>query len=260
MISIKTFVKAHLPDGPAKTFLRNLYFFAKNFKYLEFYNNSLVLAINNENFNHTVRFPFSYSFPIDSLEFEISSYFQKPELIDNADIVIDAGAYPLDFTMAVMQTNQTAKVYALEPELKNIDYSRRVKALNQLNEDFLVSEYALAGYSGETVIASNGVSSKIHQTKGNTVKCITLDDFLAEIDAKAGQKIIVKMDIEGAELEVIRAAKRAFELGVIFMIASYHDDGTGRPTEIELNTIFDQHNYKVSTPGHIHKITYAWPK
>ncbi len=147
----------------------------------------------------------SFAEPLDTTDI----YLQKGE-IKAGDIVLDMGAYcgstVWGFSRAV---GEDGMVYAFEPDpvnyevlCKNIEYHRlsNVVAINK----------GLWSTSGDLMFQSEGnMGSGISEVQGRAanlfqVSVISLSDFCAEY--KVTRIDYIKMDIEGAEIEVLKTS------------------------------------------------------
>jgi FkbM family methyltransferase len=123
------------------------------------------------------------------------------------DIGANVGFYSL---LAAKCVGSTGRVFAFEPLPENLSYLRRHVALN--------------GLANATVcpVAVSDVAGVLHFTPGKNrstghldvagdleVKALSLDDFV--IVEKNPHPQIIKIDVEGAEVRVLRGAQRVLE-------------------------------------------------
>ena len=143
------------------------------------------------------------------------------------DVVIDAGANEGILTLIYSKrVKGTGKVYAFEPDGKNLSTFKRNIALNRETENIHLQQKGLwsknnfigfyeAGTVGSSIFyeGKNSVKKKIEVT--------SIDEFVRKNDI---QKLdFIKMDIEGAEIEAVRGARETIKnLKPSFAIASYH--------------------------------------
>jgi len=142
-------------------------------------------------------------------------YFDIP-YITEADTIIDLGAHAGSFTIyAILYSKPGARIIAVEPlnnnffmfllvNLKLFEKVIKEKKLEILNFRKAVWSYRgmlkfvdVGWGEGGYITPSQSVHSKIY------VEAITLDDILN----LSKRKILIKMDIEGAEVEVLNSSK-----------------------------------------------------
>jgi FkbM family methyltransferase len=108
------------------------------------------------------------------------------------DVGANVGAYSLRAASRGME------VHSFEPVPQNVQVLRRNSEINNLTLD--IEEVALGSSEGTTRLAPSGASSRITKAGGIEVPLRTLDSFnLPRLD-------LLKVDVEGYELEVLRGA------------------------------------------------------
>ena len=149
-------------------------------------------------------------------EDEILPHF-KP---NNGDIVIDVGAHIGHHTLiAAKRVGPKGKVISIEADPKNFDILNKNIKLNKFNDDNVITInnavhsketkiklYTPAEETGHTIyntIISDRVSP---QEKFIEVNANTLDNLLQENGIKHEDVKWIKIDVEGAELEVLKGA------------------------------------------------------
>ena len=150
-------------------------------------------------------------------------------------IMIDAGAFIGDTSAYFLSRYPALSVIALEPEPHNFDlaranlapYGNRVRLLPK----------ALAGRLGTVKFAGESVSGSV-QAAGIEVAALSMSDLL---DADVSGKVdILKMDIEGAELDVFRSEPGSWLPHVDMIIAELH----GKAITAEVRAILGGHGFK----------------
>jgi FkbM family methyltransferase len=123
------------------------------------------------------------------------------------DIGANVGLYTL---LASVSAGAAGWVYAFEPVERNLVYLRRHLALNKV-ENCQVLEVAVADLEGQTRFARSREGHSMGRLANNgelQVRCVTLDGC---IYGRAGLRPpdVLKIDVEGAEREVLRGARRS---------------------------------------------------
>jgi len=136
------------------------------------------------------------------------------------DVGANVGAYSLRAIARGM------KAVSFEPNPENVRLLKRNAELNDLTAD--VREFALGSSDGTVNISQNGATSRIgNEIKGVDVPLKTLDSFeLPRVD-------LLKIDVEGYELEVLRGAKQTLaRCHPPIMIEMHHWIGAEAEAEI----------------------------
>ena len=143
-----------------------------------------------------------------------SQYFLKGFLPEEGDIAIDGGAYDgataRDFTM------QGAKVYAFE--MSTINYQRCLERAEKYN--FVIENIGLSNREGKEHYTGGG--SGAYKGKGDEIgNFIDLDTYV--LRKNLPRVDYIKIDIEGAELDMLHgAAKTISRWKPKMAISAYH--------------------------------------
>ncbi|GBD97974.1 MAG TPA: FkbM family methyltransferase [Nitrospirae bacterium] len=177
------------------------------------------------------------------------------------DVVIDAGAHVGNCSIIFSRlVGREGRVIALEPFRDSFDILKeRMKRLGMdnvipVNKGLWESDtmLSLRLFTGSTVGANicNEVDKDI--LKDNIqIDCITLDSLVDEL--KPDRLDMVKMDIEGAEIEALKGADKTLKtLSPCFAIASYHTRNN-KKTCSEIEKMLMNRGYSVNTffPPHL---------
>ncbi len=135
-------------------------------------------------------------------------YFE-PSLVNyvNDEIFVDAGSF--DFTSSnrlARQCKTLKKIYAFEPDKKNIEICQ--KQVNEFNA-CEVKLYEAGLWNGNDTLDFNsygGGGSCIVESGNARIPVVALDDIVEEDGVT-----FIKMDIEGAELEALKGAKKTIK-------------------------------------------------
>ncbi len=179
------------------------------------------------------------------------------------DVVFDAGAYCGETAIVLARkVGPTGRVIAFEPDQKNLVWLRR--------------NLAEAGITNVTIIES-GLWHETTRLRfaqlGNYGSCllgpsepdmpeitvVPVVSFAEACRLAGAVPSFVKMDIEGAEIEVIAGAKDLIRANRIhFAIASYHPRDGGKTCDL-LEPMFRELGYHAETGNPAHLTTWAWP-
>jgi FkbM family methyltransferase len=144
-------------------------------------------------------------------------WHREPEFMDlltaevsNDDIFFDLGCNIGYVSLLAAKLIETGKIYCVDPDPLNCAAIRESIRINKLDERFSVDECAIAGVSGvlKFHLSSHSNMSSLIEMKNSVnsrdVLAYTFDDYIRD---KASPSFI-KMDIEGAEIDVISGMKR----------------------------------------------------
>ena len=194
--------------------------------------------------------------------FKLHEYRIADEVIKNAKHpIVDVGAHAGFFTMHARAVNEQVKIFAIEPETKNLEFLHRHLTENKIIGVKII-EAALAESSGprKLVIAPDshnhtlaaavipdlfaGQADLIGNPGGDkpnsdfggndnmrvTVDTASFSDLLKQYKIK--KVSLIKMDIEGGEYEVFEGMSEADLSVVNYLILEYHE-GREKSKKIE---------------------------
>lgn len=195
----------------------------------------------------------------DVMEAYTCEYMPRP-----GDVVWDAGAHAgataFDLSLAV---GSTGKVFAFEPDDSNYEYLLKNISMHGLANVVPVKK-ALTGRTGPVTFQMDGSMSAgirdflLYRDAGDakTVEGISLEDACAEFGCPA----FIKMDIEGAEVAVVKGSAGFLQSNPIhFAVESYHPV-EGELTYLALERLFPTIGYKVQSSDRFGQMfTWATP-
>ena len=182
------------------------------------------------------------------------NYFIKKQLLKT---VFDVGANLGEYTSLIAGSkSQGTKIYAFDPRSSNIEYLKK-----RFNGDgrIVIIEKALSDYDGSIDfyqnddLAQSGADSVYNMaaigyfcnTRKVSVPCATIDSFSAKHQVEHID--LVKIDVEGHELFVLKGAKRLLEKGNIDYIQfEYgHAARAARVFLIDLVNFLQAYGYRI---------------
>ncbi len=172
--------------------------------------------------------------------------------------VVDAGAFEGMFAIyAASRVGKSGRVIALEPDPENLRRLRENVARNGLSQVEIV-EAGLWSHEGTVDFTPGGHGAAINPGSGSMEIRVSALAGLIE-HRKITRLDFIKMDIEGAEIEVLESSRELLRtLPAAWAIASYHRRD-GQKTAGRLEKIFRELGYKALTENPAHLTTYAWP-
>ena len=160
-------------------------------------------------------------------------YKLKPEWIKNK-VVIDAGANIGDFSVLCWKLG-ARKVIAFEPEPNNFEILKLNIAVNGADVD--IRNEAL-GITGTTFIDNSSGHSQTGRITGSPVKVVSLNDVVDSLDS-----FVFKMDVEGAEYDIIETATDETMLKIERIIGELHSWRWDEEPERHKNLILKLEKY-----------------
>src|SRR5215211_3000966 len=221
----------------------------KNFKLRKFkmlkYNYEFYCRSNNDDFHM-----------MTTHENDIIEHNFTPK---EGDIVIDVGAHIGPYTLkASKRVGLNGKVIAIEADPGNFDILNRNIQLNKLTNVIALN---YAAYSKEDKIRLYLLQDESSWTKYNTVmtdragnekkfvevKANTLDYLLQSIGIKHEQVNWIKIDVEGAEFDVLKGAKDILSKSKdISLLIEIHNLTTNNTTLYEpIKEFLNSYNFKI---------------
>lgn len=181
-------------------------------------------------FRHTLDF-IDYPRPQTSGKQYLESTFI--DLIDKI-IMLDLGSYDGDSAEDLINCfeHKTERIYCVEPSYENLSILRNFRNSHQKFRDRIVPVLCALGDKNEFAnLSGSGSATSLDKldlqlamdSKSMAVPVCTLDSFFTDMGIN-----LIKMDIEGYELNVIKGAKKYLRESSPFMaIAIYH-----KPTDL----------------------------
>lgn len=144
--------------------------------------------------------------------YEVARLRALAEAVTAGAVVYDIGANVGIYTLlAAVQAGAAGRVYAFEPLERNLQYLRRHVALNGLQNCEII-----AGAVGKTpgtakFSAADWTASmaRLDPEKGEIVVAVTTVDDCVYGERRLRPPKVLKIDVEGAELDVLQGAARA---------------------------------------------------
>ena len=197
-------------------------------------NNLLLLRI------HVLKLDYKFWCRINSEDFTYMTV-HKDDVVElfcpaEGNIVIDVGAHIGLYTiLGAKYVGSSGKVISIEPHPGNFEILKRNINLNGLTNAIAINYAAYShktsaklylpqeqsGYTIYTTLMANRANN---YNKFLTVSTITLDDLLKMMSVNGADVNWIKIDVEGAELEVLRGASNILiESKNIFLLIEIHN-------------------------------------
>ena len=141
------------------------------------------------------------------------------ENVANKDF-IDAGAFIGDSAL-ILNELSPRRIYAFEPIKDNVIILQKTLSINNLNNVIIV-EKALSNIEGTKKIIGYGSISFVSNSGVDVVETTTIDNFVRQHEVDVG---LIKMDIEGSELEALRGGIATIKSKKPMLIVSVYHRG-----------------------------------
>lgn len=138
-------------------------------------------------------------------------------------VVFDIGAHRGYYSLiAAKAAGPRGRIFAFEPDRQNLGFLRTHCALNALTSVTIFD--GAVGEEDQKARFHRGESSttgRLNSDGTEIVECISLDSYAA---AKGLAPSVIKIDVEGGELAVLRGAKRLLQANRIKLFLAVHSD------------------------------------
>jgi FkbM family methyltransferase len=220
---------------------------------------SAFMGIPEFNWKNDLRYFLAFSPLVPSFVSDWSPIkgYEKHYQVKEGDVVVDAGAYPGDYTIfAAKRVGSSGHVIAFEPDERNRAVLVRNLAGRKL-ENVTIVPKGLWNLDTELGFDPGGFGSKVDSLGHGraTIPVTTLDLALTQLGI---EKIdVLKMDIEGAEIQAVEGCRETLLRSDAFVcIASYHLVG-GCDTSVRMEAFLRGVGYQTHTGHPRHLTTYG---
>jgi FkbM family methyltransferase len=147
-------------------------------------------------------------------ETQFLGFYLKP-----SDSFLDIGAHLGEYAILAAEKIERGTIIAFEPTPQSRVYLTENLALNNLSGRVLIDERAVSTKAGTAFFALeaeaevNHLVTKSSRVKKLRIKTVSLDTVIGKANLK--QVGLVKIDVEGAELAVLKGASKSLKRAVI---------------------------------------------
>ena len=243
----------HFPDGGVKDKIR-LYLYNRP--------GNQEFSISKDNKNWIVKYPeFILTFSPESNPYHVllSNYIflhHMPE--ERIDLLVDAGAFIGTFSIhAINKYPQIKRVLALEPDPVNLAKLKKNISLNNLSAIEiqpigLWSKKKTLVFFPNQELASSVYNKADTADNGIEIQVDSLDSILKGV---TGQRIFIKMNIEGAEVDALPACAETIRNNKVHLAIAADHIINGELTFNKIEKICRDMNLSVTTFNHHPYIT-----
>jgi FkbM family methyltransferase len=199
------------------------------------------------------------------IENRYANYLPGGELAKDGDVVVDCGGNIGAFTVYAATRAANVRVVAFEPEPATFNCLRRNVSRNNLDRQVTCVQAGVTRTPGQfSLIREDQCFTMHHLTnpaipdapvpaspRTEIVQCVTIDDTIEKTGWKRCD--LIKMDIEGAELEALEgAAETIARYEPRLTLACYHKPCDPYSLTATIKKISPDYNVVVSREGHLY--------
>lgn len=191
--------------------------------------------------------PMSTDLFVVSEVFFIQEYTRRFKINPN-DTVVDLGAHIGSFSVFASKKAVLGKVFAYEPSPENFKYLTENKKLNSLS-NLLIFNYAVAGskrnlnlYINEGDSGENSIY-KTDAVKSIKISAVSLPQIFEE--NKISKIDFLKIDVEGAEYEILLNTPKKYLNKIEKIAMEYHDNVAPKHNHEELKKFLEKNSFEV---------------
>lgn len=167
------------------------------------------------------------SYWLGTYELEKQKLFQ--EVVKKGDVVFDIGGHVGFYTLLASKLiGKEGKVFAFEPLPRNIYYLKRHIEMNK-NDNVYIIEAVVSDKNGfsDFKVPADSFSGRISNSSSELkVKSVTIDILVCQ--EKLPTPNIIKIDVEGAEILVLRGASYILKKYRPNIFLAVHDEKSSR--------------------------------
>ncbi|MEO5804139.1 MAG: FkbM family methyltransferase [Verrucomicrobiota bacterium] len=158
-------------------------------------------------------------------------YTTPPVRMTPESLVLDVGSCEGLFAYRILKQGQARKVICFEPSERTANYTRLGAETNGLSDKIVVETLAVGRISGPVNFLegdspeANRIDLNSSATGGRTIMAVSLDDYCAEKKINLTERDLIKIDAEGADVDILKGAERLIRGGSPqIAITTYHDE------------------------------------
>lgn len=151
----------------------------------------------------------------DTYEYNVKKFIER--LSKKSDIIVDVGANIGKYSILACKLNPNAKVFGIEPEKENFEILEKNKKLNNC-ENLELMQIALNNknqkvklYKAEVNMGGNSIKKDFKDFNKENFEIVEGKRFDDVFSDKIQKVDLLKIDAEGAELEILKGAKKFLE-------------------------------------------------
>lgn len=163
--------------------------------------------------------------------------------------MIDLGANAGIWSVYAAMTHPKVKVFAYEPIRSNIAYLKKNVKLNKLERRIEIVSKACCAFNGKSIMylskdhRAHSLVQGVKREK-NEVKCVTLSRIFK--DHRIKKCLLLKMDVEGAEYEIISKTQKSLFKNIVQISLEYHNEKIPKRNGKYLAALLEKYSFFVT--------------
>jgi FkbM family methyltransferase len=179
-------------------------------------------------------------------------YTTPPIQLTSESLVLDVGACEGLFACRVLRQGLAAKVICFEPSERTATYLRRGAELNGVSDHIVTEIMAVSRQSGSVCFeegdcpAANRIVTRSTTPGTKRIPAVTIDDYCALRRLRLGLHDLIKIDAEGADLDVLRGAEKLIRtVGPQIAVTTYHTENHAREILAYLKSVQPAYHFRL---------------
>ena len=179
-------------------------------------------------------------------------YTTAPVQMTPESVVLDIGACEGLFACRVLRQGLAAKVICFEPSARTADYLRQGAGLNGVSDRIIIEVMAVSRQSGTVFFTegdcpdANCITTRSDAPGTAPIRAVALDDYCTSHQIKLTSHDLIKIDAEGADLDVLRGAEQIIRSAAPqIAVTTYHKEEHAREILAYLKSIQPGYQFRI---------------
>lgn len=179
-------------------------------------------------------------------------YTTPPVVLRPESLVLDVGACEGLFACRVLRQGLAGRVIAFEPSARTARYLAEAARVNGVDDRLTVEVKAVTAKSGRVRFVegaapeANRIEAGFPEVGEASVEAVALDDYCDARGIRLGPWDLIKIDAEGADLDVLRGAERLLREGAPQVaVTTYHVESHAREIWEFLRSVQPAYKFRI---------------
>ncbi|HPY32274.1 MAG TPA: FkbM family methyltransferase [Verrucomicrobiota bacterium] len=179
-------------------------------------------------------------------------YTTPPVQLTRESLILDVGACEGLFAYRMLRQGSAAKVICFEPSERTAYYLHRGALLNGVEDQLVTEVMAVNRCSGSVYFEegdrpeANRIVNGNHTVTTRHIPAVSLDDYCARHNLELRPQDLIKIDAEGADLDVLRGAERLIRhTSPQIAVTTYHTESHAREILSYLRSVQPAYRFRL---------------